>query len=93
MVRRAGIAGLLAGRGRHGAGRFATAQWVFGSFLGWVALFGLTVAAWYHTLAGIRHLFWDAGHGFAMDAAYRSGRMVVIGTAVLTILTWLLILV
>ena len=93
MVRRAGIAGLLAGRGRHGAGRFATAQWVFGSFLGWVALFGLTVAAWYHTLAGIRHLFWDAGRGFAMEDAYRSGRLVVIGTAVLTILTWLLILV
>ena len=76
-----------------GQGAFATAQWVFGSFLGWVVLFGLTVAAWYHTLAGTRHLFWDAGHGFAMDAAYRSGRLVVIGTAVLTILTWLLILV
>ena len=29
-------------------------------------------------LAGIRHLFWDAGKGFAMEEAYRSGRMVVI---------------
>jgi hypothetical protein len=33
------------------------------------------------------------GRGFAMEDAYRSGRLVVIGTAVLTILTWLLILV
>jgi succinate dehydrogenase / fumarate reductase cytochrome b subunit len=81
---------VAAGTGR---GAFETAQWFFGSFLGWVALFGLTVAAWYHTLAGIRHLFWDAGKGFAMEDAYRSGRMVVIGTAVLTIATWLLILV
>ncbi|MCZ8278600.1 MAG: succinate dehydrogenase, cytochrome b556 subunit [Acetobacteraceae bacterium] len=76
-----------------GQGAFGMAQWFFGSFLGWVALFGLTVAAWYHTCAGIRHLFWDAGKGFAMEDAYRSGRMVVIGTVVLTILTWLLILV
>ena len=76
-----------------GQGAFAAAQWFFGSFLGWIALFGLIVAAWYHTCAGIRHLFWDAGRGFAMEDAYRSGRMVVIGTAVLSVITFLLILI
>jgi len=48
---------------------------------------------WFHTLAGIRHLIWDAGHGYDMPSVYRSGWMVLIGTAVLTVLTWLLLLI
>jgi len=73
-----------------GEAAFATVQWFLGSFLGLLVLFGLTVAAWYHTLAGIRHLAWDAGFGFGLPEMYRSGRLVLIGTAVMTILTWLL---
>jgi succinate dehydrogenase / fumarate reductase cytochrome b subunit len=71
-----------------GPAAFAAVQWFLGSFLGLVVLFGVTVAGWYHTLAGIRHLAWDAGYGFRIPEMYRSGRMVVIGTAVLTLLTW-----
>jgi succinate dehydrogenase / fumarate reductase cytochrome b subunit len=75
-----------------GEAAFTTLQWFLSSFLGLLVLFGMTVAAWYHTLAGIRHLAWDAGFGFQIPTAYRSGRLVVIGTAVLTILTWALAL-
>jgi succinate dehydrogenase / fumarate reductase cytochrome b subunit len=76
-----------------GEDAFASVQWFLSSWLGLLMLFGLTGAAWFHTLAGIRHLAWDAGHGFALPAAYRSGRIVLIGTAVLTLLTWVLALV
>lgn len=76
-----------------GEAAFAQVQWFLSSFLGLLVLFGLTVAAWYHTLAGIRHLVWDAGHGFEIPAVYRSGRMVLIGTAALSVLTWILALV
>ena len=75
-----------------GQSAFATAQWVFGSFLGWVVLFGLTVAAWYHTLAGIRHLFWDAGKGFDLPTVYASGYTVLGASVVLTLLTWAYVL-
>jgi len=51
-------------------------------------LFGMSGAAWFHTLNGIRHLAWDAGYGFDIPAVYRSGRIVVAATAICTILTW-----
>jgi succinate dehydrogenase / fumarate reductase cytochrome b subunit len=75
-----------------GEGAFAAVQWFLSSWLGLLILFGLTGAAWFHTLAGVRHLVWDAGRGFALPSVYLSGRLVLIGTAALTVLTWVLIL-
>jgi succinate dehydrogenase / fumarate reductase cytochrome b subunit len=72
---------------------FATVQWFLGSFIGILFLMGLTATVWFHTLAGIRHLAWDAGYGFDLPSVYRSGRMLLVGTAVLTGLTWLLLLI
>lgn len=73
-----------------GPAAFAGVQWFLSSWLGMLGLFGLTAAAWFHTLNGLRHLAWDAGHGFDIQTTYRSGRMVLIGTAVMTVLTWLI---
>lgn len=75
-----------------GESAFAAVQWFLASWLGLLLLFGMTGAAWFHTLAGVRHLVWDAGHGFALPSVYRGGRAVLIGTAALTVLTWVLIL-
>jgi succinate dehydrogenase / fumarate reductase cytochrome b subunit len=72
---------------------FASAQWFFSSFFGVVGLFGLTAAAWYHTLNGVRHLAWDAGYGFDIPTTYRSGWAVLAGTAALTVLTWIVLLI
>ncbi|MFC0410702.1 succinate dehydrogenase, cytochrome b556 subunit [Roseomonas elaeocarpi] len=72
---------------------FGWVQWFSGSFLGVIVLAGLTVVAWFHTLNGIRHLVWDYGRGYDIPATYRSGRMVLIGTAVLTVVTWIVALV
>ncbi|WP_235961856.1 succinate dehydrogenase, cytochrome b556 subunit [Falsiroseomonas selenitidurans] len=72
---------------------FDTVQWFLGSFLGILMLMGVTAAAWFHTLAGLRHLVWDAGYGYDIPSVYKSGRMVLIGTAVLTALTWLALLI
>jgi succinate dehydrogenase / fumarate reductase cytochrome b subunit len=76
-----------------GPAAFGAVQWFLGSFIGVLLLLGVTAAAWYHTLAGIRHLAWDAGWGYEIPTMYRTGRAVLIGTAVLTALTWLLLLV
>jgi succinate dehydrogenase / fumarate reductase cytochrome b subunit len=72
-----------------GPDAFADVQWFLGSFLGLLVLFGLSAAAWFHTLAGLRHLAWDFGYGCDMPAVHRTGRAVLIGTAVMTVLTWL----
>jgi succinate dehydrogenase / fumarate reductase cytochrome b subunit len=76
-----------------GPSAFGTVQWFLGSFLGVLFLMGLTAAAWFHTLAGIRHLAWDAGWGYDIPTTYKTGRAVLIGTAVLTVLTWLILLI
>ncbi len=73
-----------------GEDAFATVQWFMGSFLGLLVLFGMTVAAWYHTLGGVRHLLWDWGFGFELPTMYATGRAVFIGTAALSVLTWIL---
>lgn len=60
-----------------------------GSILGQLFLFGWTFCLFYHLLNGIRHLMWDTCRGLDLPTAYRSGMAVVAGTAVLTLLTWI----
>jgi succinate dehydrogenase / fumarate reductase cytochrome b subunit len=76
-----------------GPAAFGAVQWFLGSFVGILLLMGVTAAAWFHTLAGIRHLAWDAGWGFDIPTVYKTGRAVLIGTGVLTALTWLALLI
>jgi succinate dehydrogenase / fumarate reductase cytochrome b subunit len=61
-----------------------------GSIIGRLLLLGWTVAFFYHLLNGIRHLAWDAGWGFELPTAYKSGYAVFIGTALLTVAAWLI---
>jgi succinate dehydrogenase / fumarate reductase cytochrome b subunit len=61
-----------------------------GSIIGRLLLLGWTVAFFYHLLNGIRHLAWDAGWGFELPTAYKSGYAVLIGTVVLTIVAWVI---
>nr|WP_298683288.1 succinate dehydrogenase, cytochrome b556 subunit [uncultured Dongia sp.] len=72
----------------QGAEAFDRLQDFNGSIIGRLLLLGWTVAFFYHLLNGIRHLAWDAGFGFELPTAYKSGYAVLIGTAVLTITAW-----
>lgn len=71
---------------------FADVQAVMNNFFGALVLFGFTAFLFYHTLNGIRHLVWDAGYGLDTVTAHQSGIWVLIGTAVLTVITWLALL-
>ena len=57
--------------------------------IGIVLLFLWSVAFFYHLCNGIRHLAWDAGYGFEIRTAARSGYAVIVMTALLTLLAWL----
>jgi succinate dehydrogenase / fumarate reductase cytochrome b subunit len=74
----------------QGMAAFDALQDFNGSLLGRLMLFGWSAAFFYHLLNGLRHLAWDAGFGFELPAAYRSGYAVLIGTALLTVLAWLI---
>jgi succinate dehydrogenase / fumarate reductase cytochrome b subunit len=57
--------------------------------IGLLLLFGWSVALFYHLANGIRHLFWDAGYGYEIETAYRTGWLVVAATVVMTALAWI----
>ena len=72
----------------NGPESFESAQWFLGSWLGLLLLFGWSVALFYHLCNGIRHLWWDTGSGLDLRSVYVSGWAVLVGTALLTILAW-----
>jgi succinate dehydrogenase / fumarate reductase cytochrome b subunit len=69
---------------------FDTAEAIAGSWIGRLALFGWTLAFFFHLANGIRHLLWDAGYGFDLPATYRNGWAAIIGAVVLTVAAWVL---
>jgi succinate dehydrogenase / fumarate reductase cytochrome b subunit len=60
-----------------------------GSILGHILLGGWLFCLFYHLFNGIRHLFWDAGYGFELTDAYRSGWIVVAASVVATLAAWI----
>lgn len=72
-------------------GAFATADAVLRSWIGSLVMTLSLVAVWYHYLAGLRHLYWDAGHGLDVPTAEKLGWVCVIGSVVLTALTLIII--
>ena len=56
--------------------------------IGKFGLFAFSASLVYHFLNGIRHLFWDAGHGFEIPRAYASGYAVLVLSVLLTAGLW-----
>ena len=70
---------------------FAAADGFITSWFGDLIMFLSLWALWYHALAGVRHLIWDTGRGLELNEAYMLGYVAIGGSAVLTILTVLLV--
>lgn len=70
---------------------FATADRVATSWFGDLVFTGSAWAIWYHYLAGLRHLYFDAGRGLDIATAERLGWGCIIGSVLLTILTILIV--
>ena len=64
---------------------------VLRSWIGMIIIFGSLWAFWFHFLNGIRHLFWDLGYGFNLLTVWRSGWVVVLGSIILTIFSFLIL--
>ena len=70
---------------------FARANAVATSWFGDLVFAASALAVWYHLLAGLRHLWFDAGHGLDVPTAERLGWGCIIGSVVLTVLTILIV--
>ena len=66
---------------------FASANAVVTGWFGDLVFTLSLLGVWYHYLAGLRHLYFDAGHGLDIKTAERLGWGCIIGSLVLTILT------
>lgn len=84
------VAWLVAGA--TGAAAFKQAQAVVLSIPGYVLLFLLTLAVFYHLCNGIRHLIWDSVRAFELRSVYAGGWMVVVASLLLTSALWIWIL-
>lgn len=71
---------------------YSNARELLGSWIGKIILFGFSFALFYHLCNGVRHLFWDAGLGLELKAAYASGWAVVAVSTALTALSWIIAL-
>jgi succinate dehydrogenase / fumarate reductase cytochrome b subunit len=70
---------------------FALADAVVTSWFGDVVMALSAWALWYHYLAGLRHLYYDAGKGLDIPTAEKLGWACIGGSVVLTVITILLV--
>ena len=70
---------------------FVTADWVLRSWIGILVMLGTLWALFYHLLAGLRHLYYDSGRGMEIDTGRTLSIAVLAGSAVLTLLTLILL--
>jgi succinate dehydrogenase / fumarate reductase, cytochrome b subunit len=70
---------------------FDVANAVVTSWFGDLVFTAALWAVWYHFLAGLRHLIYDAGKGLDVPTAEKLGWVCLIGSVVLTVITILLV--
>jgi succinate dehydrogenase / fumarate reductase, cytochrome b subunit len=80
---------LLAASGTPG--HFAVADGVITSWFGDLVMTLSLLGIWYHMLAGIRHLIYDAGRGLDVPTAEKLGWACLVGSVVLTVITIILV--
>jgi len=70
---------------------FAVANAVVTSWFGDLVFTCSAWAVWYHYLSGLRHLYFDAGHGLEIATAEKLGWGIIAGSFILTALTILIV--
>ena len=71
-----------------GGESYDCAMELLSAWYGKAILIGFTFALNYHLCNGIRHLFWDAGYGFDIDKADKTGIASVVVSILLTAGVW-----
>ena len=71
-----------------GAERYGATLETIGSPPLQLVLFGGLFSFCFHLLNGIRHLFFDAGYGFELPVARKTGWAAALGAIALTVVLW-----
>lgn len=73
-----------------GQGSFELVNWIMGTIVGRLVLFGYTWALLHHMLGGLRHFMWDLGYGFGKEFSTRLAKATLVGSLCLTALVWII---
>ena len=73
-----------------GPNAYADFEWIIGSLIGRLILFGYTWALIHHTLGGVRHLIWDTLHGFEPAEREMLALASIVGSVSLTLFVWVI---
>ncbi|WP_439618018.1 succinate dehydrogenase, cytochrome b556 subunit [Shinella sp.] len=73
-----------------GQAYFDWANWLFGSLIGRIVLFGYTWALMQHMLGGLRHFMWDLGHGYEKNFSTKLAIVTPVVAVALTVLIWII---
>ena len=79
---------LWLGAAALGEDAYNAMQSLLASWFGRLVLLGFTFALFTHLLSGVRHLFWDIGHGFNKSVASRGSVMILLFAGVLTFIAF-----
>ncbi|MGO4438016.1 succinate dehydrogenase, cytochrome b556 subunit [Rhizobium sp. RAF56] len=71
-----------------GQAYFEWVNWILGTILGRLVLFGYTWALLHHMLGGFRHFMWDLGHGFGKEFSTKLAKANLVGSLCLTVIVW-----
>lgn len=72
-----------------GPNAYAELQSVLSHWFFFIVLLGYVFSMSYHLCNGIRHLFWDVGHGYENKQVQQSGLMVIVAALSLTLIVFL----
>jgi succinate dehydrogenase / fumarate reductase, cytochrome b subunit len=75
-----------------GQSSWEAAHGFLSNWFGQLVLFGFTVVLNYHLCNGVRHLFWDVGQGFSLEASSRNNKIVLMASVAMTLLIWIVAL-
>ena len=73
-----------------GQGYFDLVNWIMGSIIGRIILFGYTWALLHHMLGGLRHFVWDLGYGFDPAVSTKMAKITIVASICLTVLVWVI---
>ena len=74
----------------QGEASFTWMSEILNSPIGKILVFLWSACTAYHLCNAIRHLVWDAGYGYEIKQAYLSGKLVLLGAALITLGVWML---
>ncbi len=69
---------------------FNIVDWVFGTWIGRLVLFGYAWVLMLHMMGGIRHFIWDAGFGLEKHTASKIAWASIVASVLLTLAIWII---